>query len=224
MAYTCIWPRLHHWFTALCISHFCCVRMVSVLLEGKPSAQSEVLNALVWVLIKALDILVHWAFLLFWWVPQSLLLKNSPIAWCFYQHTFLLGWYSAGKEQSWFPSNTMLGIDVHQTRESCFSESEGPLGTFFLYISSVFSFVFTEERIEFGHTAIKPRSVECGSDVCPSVDLSYLHIWSWSSTRVTIRFLFTTLTKALLHHLFSLAIFYKIAKMLKSFFFFALPL
>ncbi len=46
------------------------------------------------------------------------------------------------------------------------------------------------------HTAIKPRSMECCSDVCPSVDVSYLHIWSWSSTRVNIGFLVTTLTKS----------------------------
>ncbi len=42
---------------------------------------------------------------------------------------------------------------------------------------------------ESGHTAIKPRLMERCSDVCPSVGFSYLHIWSWSSTRVTIRFL-----------------------------------
>ncbi len=69
----------------------------------------------------------------------------------------------------------MLGIEVHQSRESCFSQSEGPLGAF-LQIPSVFSCVFTEERIEFAHTAIKPRSVECCSNVCPTVDFSYLHI------------------------------------------------
>ncbi len=69
----------------------------------------------------------------------------------------------------------------------------------------MFSCVFTEERIESGHTGIKPRSVECCSDVCPSVDFSYLHIWSWSSTRMTIRFLVTSLDKALLHQLLSLA-------------------
>ncbi len=58
----------------------------------------------------------------------------------------------------------------------------------------MFSCVFTEKRTESGHTTIKPRSVDCCSDVCPSVDFSYLHIWSWSSTRVAIRFLVTTLT------------------------------
>ncbi len=146
---------------------------------------------------------MHWAFLLLWRVPQSLPLKNSSTAWGCYQHTLLLGWYSAGDEQSWFPSNMMLGIEVHQTRESHFSKSDGPLGAF-LQILSVFSCVYTEERIESCHTAIKPRSMECCSGVCPSVDFSSLHIRSWSSTRVTIRFLVTTLTKALLHQLLSL--------------------
>ncbi len=61
------------------------------------------------------------------------------------------------------------------------------------------SCVFTEERIEFAHTAIKPRSVDCCSDVCPSVGFSYLHLSTWSSTRMTIRFLITSLDKALLH-------------------------
>ncbi len=65
-----------------------------------------------------------------------------------------------------------------------------------LHIPSVFSCVLPEERIESCHTAIKPRSVECCSDVCPSVDFSHLHIWSWSSTRVTIRFLVTTFNRS----------------------------
>ncbi len=69
----------------------------------------------------------------------------------------------------------MLGIEVHQTRVSCFSESEGPLGAV-LQIPSVFSCVFIEERIELGHTIIKPRSVEYCNDVCPSVGFSFLYI------------------------------------------------
>ncbi len=99
----------------------------------------------------------------------------------------------------------MLRIEVHQTRWSCFSESEGPLGAV-LQITSVFSCFFTEERIEFGHTDIKPRSLECCSDVCPSVGFSHLHICSWSSTRVTIRFLFTSLDMPLLYQLLCLRI------------------
>ncbi len=31
--------------------------------------------------------------------------------------------YSAGDKQSWFPSNTMLRVEVHQTREYYFSQS-----------------------------------------------------------------------------------------------------
>ncbi len=69
----------------------------------------------------------------------------------------------------------MLRIEVHQTREYCFSKSEGHLGAF-LQILSVLSCVFTEERIEFGHAAKKTRSVVCCSDVCPSVSFSHLHI------------------------------------------------
>ncbi len=44
-----------------------------------------------------------------------------------------------------------------------------PFGAF---MPSVFPCVFTEGRIEFGHTSIKPRQVECCSDVCPSVSFS----------------------------------------------------
>ncbi len=75
--------------------------------------------------------------------------------------------------RAWFHSNMMLRIEVHQTRVSCFSQSEGPLGAL-LQIPSVFSCVFTEERIEFGHTAIKHRSVQCCIDVCPFV--SFFHL------------------------------------------------
>ncbi len=64
-----------------------------------------------------------------------------------------------------FPSYMkLLEIEVDQIREYCFSQSESPLGAF-LQIPSLFSCVFTEERMEFGHNAIKPRSVECCSDV-----------------------------------------------------------
>ncbi len=55
--------------------------------------------------------------------------EKQPHSMSCYQQTLLLGWYSSGDEQSWFPSNMMLRIEVHQTRESCFSESESPLGT-----------------------------------------------------------------------------------------------
>ncbi len=199
-----LWLGHSRTFTEFSISHSCCVLRIIVLLEGEPSAQSEVRNALDWVFIKDISIIL--CIELFFYSDESL----SPWRWkTAPQHEllpahFTFGMYSAGDEQSSFPSNMMLGIEVHQTREYYFSQSEGPLGAF-LQILSVFSCVFTEERIESCHTAIKPRSVECCSDVCPSVDFSYLHICSWSSNRVTIRLLVTTLTKAVLHQLLSLA-------------------
>ncbi len=103
----------------------------------------------------------------------------------------------------------MLVFEVYQTRESCFLQSENPLGVFFFFqIPSGFSYVFTEERIESGHAIIKGILVECCCDVCPSPSFSHLHIlyihgaqleWpsdSWSTL--------TTLPKTLLR-LLSLA-------------------
>ncbi len=60
------------------------------------------------------------------------------------QHTLLLGWYSACDEQSWFPTNMMLRIEVHQTRQYYFSQSEGPLGVFLLNLS-VFSLMHCDD-------------------------------------------------------------------------------
>ncbi len=148
------------------------------MLGGEPSAQSEVLSSVEQVFIEDISVLCP--------IQLSLNFDQSPSP-CCNQHTLFLGWYSAGDVQTWFPSNMMLRIEVNQTR-LCF-----------LQIPSVISCVFTEERIEFGHTAIKPRSVDCCSDVCPSVGFSHLHISTWSSTRRTIRFLITSLDKALLH-------------------------
>ncbi len=102
-------PKLGHSRTCTLAA---CLGSLSIV----PSNQSEILNALDWVFVwGSLNILVHWAFLLLW-IPQSLLLKNSPTARGCYQHTLLLCWYSAGDEQSWFSSNMMLRIEVHQTR------------------------------------------------------------------------------------------------------------
>ncbi len=89
-----------------------------------------------------------------------------------------------------------------------FGSSTYRLHRYWCHIGTGFRYpnlVFTEERIEFVHTAIKPRSVECCSDGYPSVGFAHLHIWSWSSTRVTIRFLVASLDNALLFQLLSLA-------------------
>ncbi len=104
---TRLWLCHSRTFTELSISHSCCVLRVTVLLEGKPSAQSEVLNALDWVVIKVISI--FWCIELFFYSDESL----SHAAWGCYQHTLLLGWYSAGDEQNWFSSNMMFGIEAH---------------------------------------------------------------------------------------------------------------
>ncbi len=70
-----------------------------------------------------------------------------------------------------------------------------------LPIPSVFSCVFTEEKIASDHTGIKHSLVECCSDVCPSVGFLLSPHMTMSSIRVTIRFLITMLTKAFLHQL-----------------------
>ncbi len=80
--------------------------------------------------------LVHWAFILFWWVSQSLPLKNSPTAWGCYQHTLLLGWYSAGNGQRLFPSSMMLSIEVQQ--RILFLRVWGSWGAFFVNSKCVF--------------------------------------------------------------------------------------
>ncbi len=97
-------------FTELSLRQMCvwcclgCVLRVTVMLEGEPSAQSEVLSAVEQVFIDIFVLCSIWLFLQPWPVSQSLPLKNTPTVWGCYQHTLLLGWYSAGDEQSWFPS------------------------------------------------------------------------------------------------------------------------
>ncbi len=87
-----LWLIHSRTFTVLCIHHSCCV------------------NALDWVFIK--DISIFCCIGLLFYSDESL----SHIACGYYQHTLLLGWYSARDEQSWFPSNMMLRIELHHTR------------------------------------------------------------------------------------------------------------
>ncbi len=173
----------HKDITALCISHSCCVLRVIVLLEGEhsgPAWGSECFwtGFSLRLYVGALE--------LFLYSDGSLPLKNRPTARGCYQHTSLLGCTLHVMSRACFPSNRMLGLRFIRP-DNIFSQCEGPLGAFLL-ILNVFSRVFTEERIESCHTNIKPRSVECCSGVCP--------IQSWTTTRVTIRFLVTRSNKS----------------------------
>ncbi len=70
-----LWLDHSRTFKELSISHSCCVFRLTVLLEGEPSAQSEVLNALNWVFIKAIS--MFWCIDLFFYSDESL----SPCCW-----------------------------------------------------------------------------------------------------------------------------------------------
>ncbi len=174
---------------------------VTVLLKSEPSAQSEVLNALDWVFIKAISI--YWCIELFFYAGESLRpcrWKTAP------QHEAATAHFTFGMVLCrWWAERVSVKHNVCNWASSnqgiSFLTVWGPFWCFFAYSK----YVFTEERIASDHTSIKHRWLECYVDVCPSVDFSNLHIWSWSSTKVTNRFLVTSLTKALLHKLLSLA-------------------
>ncbi len=102
-----LWLGHSKTFTALCICHSCCVFRFIVLLESKPSAQSEVLNAL-WTgfLLRQSQYFGALSFSSILTSPSVPAAENSPSpysAWGCYQHTLLLGWYSACDEQGLVP-------------------------------------------------------------------------------------------------------------------------
>ncbi len=159
-----------------------------VLLEGKPSAQSKVLNALDWVFIKAISI--FWCIKLFFYSDESF----SPCR-----------WKTAPRHETCpahFTFGMVLGMCLVFFKHDAWKWVSSD--QIILFLSVFFQMCFHVSTLKRG-LSLKPRLLECCSDVCHSEDFSHLHIRSWSSTRVTIRFLVTTLTKALLHQLLSLA-------------------
>ncbi len=109
----CGWATQRH--SQRCISHSCCVPRVTVLLVGKHSAQSEVLNTLDWVFIKGISI--FWCIELLFYSDESLspcCLKTAPQ----YEAatTTLYFWDGTLHLMSRAGSNMMLRIEVHQTR------------------------------------------------------------------------------------------------------------
>ncbi len=134
-----LWLGHSRTFTELSISHSCGVLRVIVLLEGEPSAQSEVLNALDWVFIK--DISIFWCTEHFFYSDESL----SPCRWkTAPQHeaatSTLYFWDGTLQEMSsaWFPSNMMLRIEVHQSRGILFLTVWGSSRSFFANSKCVF--------------------------------------------------------------------------------------
>ncbi len=164
-----LWLGHSRTFTELSINHSCCVFRVIVLLEGEPSAHSEVLNALDWVFIKTISI--FWCIELFFYseflmspsvpAPEKLLHSTRPLPAHFNFGMVLCRWWAElvsfkHDAWNWGSSNQII----------LFFRVWGSFRCFFANSKCVSS-IFTAERIEFGHTAIKPRSVELCSDVCP---------------------------------------------------------
>ncbi len=99
-----LWLGHSKTFTALCISHSSIMQCTqcTVCLRSLSCWKVNILPRLrFWMLwtgfssqyfgaLSCSSILMN---------PSVLLLKNSPTAWGFYQHTLLLGWYSACDEQ-----------------------------------------------------------------------------------------------------------------------------
>ncbi len=90
-----LWLGHSKTFTALCISHSCCVLRVTVLLEGKYSARLRFWMLWTGFSLRLSQYFGALSFSSILMSPSVLLLKNSPTAWDFYQHTLHLGWYSA---------------------------------------------------------------------------------------------------------------------------------
>ncbi len=105
---------------------------------------------------------------------------------------------------TWFPSDINKELWFIRPENLFFFHSLRVIWVYFCKFQSGFHVSLLRRSLSLV-TAIKPRSVECCSDVCPSVSFSHLHIRSWSSTRVTISVLITSLTKTLLLQLLSLA-------------------
>ena len=156
------------------------VLRVIVLLEGEPLAQSEVLSALDQVLIQ--DISVLRCIQLSLNPDQS----PSPCHWkilppsCFTVGIVLGRWWAVlgFLQTSRLEFRTNGSILVSSDQRILFLTSLKVLKVVFCKLQAVFHASFTEERLPSGHSAMKPRLVECFSDGCPSGNFSHLHKWS----------------------------------------------
>ncbi len=97
---------------------------------------------------------------------------------------------------AWFPSNRMLGIE-----RILFLTVWGSFRCFFANSKCVFMCLHWREDWVLPHC----HKAQLDGVLLWCLSFCRFLIWSWSSTRVTIRLLVTTLTKALLHQLLSLA-------------------
>ncbi len=187
------------------LCYFSCVLGVIVLLEGKPSAQSEVLSTLEKVFVQDIPVLGR--------IHLSLDCNQSscPCSWKTPpQHdaatTMLHCWDCIGQVMSsaWFSPHIPLGIKAKKfylgliRPENLICHHLGVLQVFFSKLHAGFHVSCTEERLPSGHSAIKPRLVEGCSDGWLSTTFSHLPNASLELSHRIFGFFFTSLTKALL--------------------------
>ncbi len=161
--------------------YFSCVLRVIVLLEGKPSAQSEVLSTLEKVFVQDIPVLGR--------IHLSLDCNQSscPCSWKTPpQHdaatTMLHCWDCIGQVMSsaWFSPHIPLRIKAKKfylgliRPEHLICHHLGVLQVFFSKLHAGFHVSCTEERLPSGHSAIKPRLVEGCSDGWLSTTFSHL--------------------------------------------------
>ena len=77
---------------------------------------------------------------------------------------------------AWFPPDMMPRIEVKQFNLGLIRPEN--LAFHSLRVILGFHVSFTEERLPSGHSAIKPRTLECCGDGCPSGSFSSLHTGS----------------------------------------------
>ncbi len=173
----------HSWTVTelLWSAHFSCALRVIVLLEGNPSAQSEVLSTLEKVFVQDIPVLGR--------IHLSLDCNQSscPCSWKTPpQHdaatTMLHCWDCIGQVMSsaWFSPHIPLTIKAKKLYlglirpENLICHHLGVLQVFFIKLHAGFHVSCTEESLPSGHSAIKPRLVEGCSDGLLSTTFSHL--------------------------------------------------
>ena len=145
---------------------------------------------------------LHSSFPLSWLVSQFLPLKNIRTAWCCHHHASGRDGIGLVMSGAWFPPNMMPDIHAKEFNlclirpDNFVSHGLRVLQVHFGKFPAGCHVPFTKEWLPSGHSMIQAWLVDCCRDGCPSGRFSTEE--RWSSDRVTIGFLVTSLTKALL--------------------------
>lgn len=141
----------------------CMLRRI-VLMEGKPSAQSE---------CSGPDFLSFWLKVSLYFVAFTYTLKTPPTSWCYHHHASLLGWYCAEDAP-----DLMLGIEVYQIRILFLSVSVSVgLDAFLVQISSRLSCHALSRNFLLANLPIVLRLLELQCWLSLSI-WKFLHTWS----------------------------------------------